>query len=89
MKSREKPTATPIERHRETEQRLQALARMIDAALPAGVAFALVTFTVGDAGYAGYVSSGNRTDMIKALRECADVIEAKADLPRGAPMGRA
>jgi hypothetical protein len=75
-----------LARHRVAEGTLQSLARRIDKALPEGICFALVTFTVGDGGYAGYVSNGQRADMIKALRECATVLEIKADMPPGAPL---
>ena len=67
-----------LARHRVAEGRLQKCARFLDKQMPAGIRFALVTFTFGDGGYAGYVSSARREDMIKALRECADNLEAKA-----------
>lgn len=77
-----------LQRHRIAEGRMQDLAKRIDKRLPEGILFALVTFTAGEGGYAGYVSNGHRADMIKALRECADILEAKADMPPGAPLAR-
>lgn len=74
--------------HRAAEARLRGLADRISEQLPEGIGFALVTFTVGEGGYAGYVSNARRADMIKALRECADKLEAKRDSPPGAPIVR-
>lgn len=76
------------QRFRDSERRLQGIAKQIDAELPEGIVFALTIFTVGDGGYAGYVSNAQRGDMIKALRECADTLEAKADSPPGANLER-
>jgi hypothetical protein len=39
------------------------------------VGFALQMFTYGDQGELSYTSSAQRPDMIRVLRECADVIE--------------
>jgi hypothetical protein len=72
--------------HRATENLMQGLAKGIEKILPKGIVFTLVTFTEGDGGYAGYVSNGRRPDMIKALRECADKLEAKRDMPPGASL---
>ena len=72
------------QRFRESERKLQLIAKFIDAQLPEGIVFALTIFTVGEASYAGYVSNAERADMIKALRECADTLEAKAESAPGA-----
>lgn len=74
--------------HRSGEARLRGLADHITETLPEGTGFALVTFTLGEGGYAGYVSNARRADMIKALRECADTLEARRDSPPGAPIVR-
>jgi hypothetical protein len=42
--------------------------------------FMLLVFPFGG-GPAHYISNSSRKDMIKALREKADVLEAKMDLP--------
>lgn len=63
----------------QVESRMQGLCRAIDSRLPEGIGFALVTFTFGDNGYATYGSNAERGCMVKALRECADVLEAKMD----------
>jgi hypothetical protein len=39
------------------------------------VGFALQMFTYGEEGTLSYTSSAQRSDMIRVLRECADVIE--------------
>jgi len=71
---------SPIQRHRQTEERLQGLARHVEGVLPDGVCFALVCFTTGEhGGYSAYVSNGERADMISALREAADRMQAKSD----------
>lgn len=63
------------------EVRLARIGRMIGGECPKGCGFALIFFTMntGTDGYASYVSNGQRPDMIKALRECADKLE-KGDL---------
>jgi len=43
--------------------------------------FALLLFKHNVPGVANYVSNSNREDMIKALRETADMLEAKNDIP--------
>ena len=69
------------------DEALQALASTLDEylAVAAGrkIGFALLTFDFGDDGpkYGGYISNAQRPDMIKALREAADVLEAGQDIP--------
>lgn len=75
-----------LRRFRVAESRLQKCARLVSRQLPAGVGFALVCFTHGAGGYSGYVSDLHRDDMIKALRECADVLEARRDVKPGDPI---
>ena len=42
-----------------------------------GIGFALLLFEFGDAGtWSTYISNAQRDDMIKALRECANNLEA-------------
>ncbi len=63
-----------------------AAARAIEAVLPPGsgprgkVMFALVIFD--DPAIAQYISSCNRADMIKAMRETADRLEKRQDVSR-------
>lgn len=75
-----------LTRFRVAESRLQKCARYVDKQLPEGTGFALVCFTIGDGGYAGYISSLNRADMIQALRECAAALEVKRDSGPGEPI---
>lgn len=72
--------------YRQGEASLKDLANTIEAALPPGMCFALHIFTAGGNGYSGYVSNAARADMIVALRECADTLEAKMDVAPGAPV---
>lgn len=64
--------------HREAEAVMQDVGRIISGALPEGVVFTLITYTVGEGGYSAYVSNGNREDMIKALKETVARLEAKS-----------
>jgi hypothetical protein len=77
-----------LRQHRRGEAMMQGLAAHIEETLPEGFAFALVAFTCGEGGYVGYVSNAERGDMIAALRECADTLEARRDSPPGAPIVR-
>lgn len=43
--------------------------------------FFLVAFDFDTSKYASYVSNGRRKDIIKALREAADILEQKNDVP--------
>lgn len=63
--------------HRQAEAALQDIARTIGGALPEGIVFTLITYTVGEGGYSAYVSNGHRDDMIKALKETVARLEAK------------
>lgn len=51
----------------------------INEKLPAGFGFALIVFPFCGPGISNYISSGQRNDMIKALRETADRIETNQD----------
>ncbi|SFI59828.1 hypothetical protein [Albimonas pacifica] len=80
--------------YRRGEARLQKLARIIERELPKGMVFVLHIGTPnpeGGVGYGGYVSNGDRAQMIAAIREAADTLEARGDVPPGAPIpaGRA
>lgn len=76
------------QRFRQGEQKLQSIAERLKEWLPDGLCFALIIFTPGKDGYAGYVCNAKRTDMIRALRECADTLEAHADSPPGSNLER-
>ena len=68
----------------DTEQLMRDIAKTIDAILrevlgePKG--FALIMFEFNQEGIGNYISNARREDMIKALRETADRIEANADI---------
>lgn len=66
---------------------LEKIARMVQAELPPGTLFCLVTFGFGEKGDLGqYISNGDRPGMIKAMREMADEmaddLEQQRDVPR-------
>lgn len=72
--------------YREAEAQLQRIANYIENQLPPDILFALCIFGKLDSKYGGYVSNAHREDMVKALRECADNLEAKFDVPPGEPI---
>lgn len=43
--------------------------------------FALLVFDFGKPGISNYISNAQRSDMIAALRETADRLESKQDIP--------
>lgn len=61
------------------------LASVIDETLPHAygvrMGFCLLIFHFGGPGQADYVCNCDRADMIKALREAADRLEAGQDIP--------
>jgi hypothetical protein len=67
-----------------TEPELRVLmadiATAIKARLPPGELFVTVVF--GNDGIGQYVSNACRSDIIKSMREFADIVEAKGDVPR-------
>lgn len=68
------------------EKDLTELAAQIQAALEdlygKQMGFALTIFEFYNPGIGDYVSNAQRSDMVKALRECADRLEAKEDIPK-------
>ena len=72
--------------YRQSEEYLQAVAGGLRDIFPDEIEFALVIFGSGDSKYAGYVSSAERSSMISALRECAENLELKFDVPSGEPI---
>lgn len=67
----------------EAERAAQSTAQVIGAGLPVGYGFALLVFSYGDGGYLTHVSSCEREDLVKLLRECADVLSRSLDYPPG------
>lgn len=66
------------------EELMKALGYTIDKALKdhlENIGFVLITFGFKTAGIGNYISNGKREDIIKALREAADKLEANEDLP--------
>jgi len=69
------------------EREMQVLAESIDEILKIiygrQMWFCLTAFTFGDDGvnYASYISNGEQEDIIQALKEFADILEKKEDIP--------
>jgi len=62
-----------------TADLMQAVAGAIEEALPDGLIFALLVFQDSNPEKSNYISNGNLSDMIIALREGADRLEAVGD----------
>jgi len=54
---------------------MKLIGGLLKEMLPAEIGFTLLTFNYGEAGLCNYLSSANREDMIKGLRETADRLE--------------
>jgi hypothetical protein len=54
----------------------------VKARLPADTGFCVLFWPVGTHGVAQYGSNANRADMIACLRETADRLERREDVPR-------
>jgi hypothetical protein len=69
-----------------TEPELRELTtRVLNAVkerLPPNTSFTVLFWPFGEHGIAQYGSNSERADMIKALRECADRLERRQDVPR-------
>ncbi len=60
----------------ELEDLAKEVGRLIKDVMPKGVGFTLMIFTMGEGGWMTYLSSAERTTMIKAMKEFIE----KADL---------
>lgn len=69
------PNRATLER---AEVEAQRLGRMLKGAMPPGWGFVLGLFTFGPEGFVTYLSSADRTDTIRLLRELANNVEAGA-----------
>lgn len=63
----------------ELEHSARYLARKIKALLPGGAGFALLIFDLGGPGNIAYCSSAQRQDMVKALKELVENLEAETN----------
>lgn len=67
---------------RQLEAVARAVGRQVGPAFArAGALFAVLGFIPGEGGWATYTSNADRESMVKALREMADHLEARADAP--------
>jgi len=65
------------------EPMARALDGLIEELYKKRMGFALVVFEFNtDKGVADYISNAQREDMIKVLREKADILEAGLDIPK-------
>ena len=62
----------PLEK---AEIKAREIGKIIKSQMPDGFGFTLVLYSYGENGVMTYLSSGQREDCIKMLRECADKIE--------------
>jgi hypothetical protein len=67
---------------RAVENRMQEMAGFVRRRIPKSWGFTVLCFEYGG-GAMTYISSAERATMVKALRECADTLEARADGPPG------
>lgn len=58
------------------EQECKAIARLIKRMMPPGCGFTLMMFTMGEGGWMTYMSSAERTTMLKAMKEFIEKAEA-------------
>jgi hypothetical protein len=66
----------------ELRQVMTRVARAVAGILPAGTGFLVVASEFGRPGVAQYVGNGQRSDFIRWMRETADRLEAREDVPR-------
>lgn len=69
----------------ETEEHMRVLARQIDRLnveeLGERKGFVLLVFGFGVPGLSNYISNSSRPDVVRALRDLADRLEAYQDIP--------
>jgi len=58
------------------------VARAIDGMLPDGTGFVLIAAPFGPEGVGQYVANGDREDCIRWMRETADRLDGREDVPR-------
>ncbi len=61
---------------RDLEERTRKVAIMFKDMMPDGVGYAFLMFTFGDDGWMTYASNAEREQMIKALQEMIEKMEA-------------
>lgn len=71
-------TTVDEETLRSMEQSTRAIADMILPVLPPGVGFTLMLFTYGDGGWLTYLSTADRADMLRTLKDQIARLEREA-----------
>jgi hypothetical protein len=64
----------------QAEALMRIVARGLGEVFP-GMGFTLLLFQFNAPGVSNYISNANREDMIKALRETADRLERREEIP--------
>lgn len=53
----------------ELREKMNEVARLLDASLPEGVCFAFFAFDTWPGGFTNYISNAEREDVVRTLRE--------------------
>jgi hypothetical protein len=72
---------TPAD-HAQAEELMRIVGDGISEVFP-GMGFTLLIFNFNAPGVSNYISNANRADMVKALRETADRLERREEIPAG------
>lgn len=64
-----------VARLRQLEEEARGIGRLLKGKMPNGAGFVLVVFDFGPGGWMTYLSSGERADCIKMLRELLSKLE--------------
>jgi hypothetical protein len=64
-------------------EKLLVIARKLKEAMPPGVGFTLFMFEFGKGGFTSYLSTAERADMIRLVKEWLKVQEAEVQKPEG------
>jgi hypothetical protein len=72
-------TDYPDRKVTELEAKAKEFGRIFKRGMPPGMGFALMLFDLGPSGWMTYISSANRADMIRAMREFILKLEMGAE----------
>lgn len=76
-KSKVRRETTPGAKEQQLNLLNRQIAESIKPKLPEGAGYALLVFDLGEGGYMTWSSNARRQDMVRALREMADRLEAE------------
>jgi hypothetical protein len=66
----------------ELRRTMNQAADLVKMALPAGTGFLILAAPFGPGGIAQYIGNGQRADFVRWMRETADRLESREDVPR-------